>query len=267
MASTLLLDTRKRSAVYFFDVSSRVLEYVGRRVRERRERLGWSQRELADRAHLSVRFLAQLEHGVGNISLSRFADLADALGVEMSGLVRAPGPARARRPHIALLGLRGAGKSTIGARLARDLRMPFVELDDLVARGAGMSLAELFLLHGEAYYRRLTREVLRRFLADAQPSVLATGGSIVHDKEALRLLQDRTVTVWLKARPVDHWSRVVQQGDRRPMAQNPHAYAELCALLAAREPLYAAARVTVDTTADGVDGSVRSIRTAFERAG
>ena len=244
-------------------MSSRVLEYVGRRVRERRERLGWSQRELADRAHLSVRFLAQLEHGEGNISLARFAAVADALGVEMSALLRAPRPVRPRRPHVALLGLRGAGKSTIGARLARDLGLPFVELDDLVARAAGMSLAELFLLHGEAYYRKLTRVVLRRFLSEAHPSVLATGGSIVHDREALRVLQDRSVTVWLKARPEDHWSRVVEQGDRRPMAENPHAYAELCALLAAREPLYAAARMTVDTTSAGIEGSVRSIRSAL----
>jgi XRE family aerobic/anaerobic benzoate catabolism transcriptional regulator len=236
-------------------------------VRARRERLGWSQRELAERAHLSVRFLAQLEHGQGNISLARFAAVADALGVELVDLLRAPGPELARARHVALLGLRGAGKSTIGARLARALGVPFVELDNLVAGAAGLGLTELFMLHGEAYYRRLTRRTLRRFLADAPPSVLATGGSIVHDREALRALQERTVTVWLRARPEDHWNRVIQQGDRRPMAGSPHAYAELCALLAAREPLYASAQVTVDTTAEGVDGAVRAIRAAVKEVG
>src|SRR5262249_12505812 len=157
----------------------------------------------------------------------------------------------------------GRGKSALGARLARALGLPFVELDNRVARAAGLSLAELFLLHGEAYYRRLTRETLRRFLSESPPAVLATGGSIVHDSEALRLLQEHTTTVWLRARPEDHWNRVIQQGDRRPMARSPHAYARLCALLAAREPLAAAAWLTVDTTAEGVEGAVRAIRSAL----
>src|SRR5262249_52023216 len=132
-------------------MSARVLELAGRRVRERRQQLGWSQRQLAERAHLSVRFLAQLEHGVGNSSLPRFAAVAEALGVEVIQLLRAGEPAPASTAHVALLGLRGAGKSTIGARLARALGVPFVELDDLVARVAGIGLAEIFLLHGEAY--------------------------------------------------------------------------------------------------------------------
>jgi XRE family aerobic/anaerobic benzoate catabolism transcriptional regulator len=241
-------------------VKAEILEQVGRRVRERRTGLGWSQRELAQRAALSVRFLGQLEHGAGNISLGRFAAVADALGVDMVTLLRptpTSGPA-----HVALLGLRGAGKSTIGKRLARELGVPFVELDDWVARAASLSLAELFQLHGEAYYLRLTRETLRRFLAEAPSSVVATGGSIVHDREAVRLLSEHTLTVWLKARPEDHWNRVVRQGDRRPMAEHPQAFAELQALLAAREPLYAAARLTVDTSAMGIDGAVSHIRAA-----
>ena len=239
---------------------SGLLDDVGRNVRARRIHLGLSQRELAARADLSIRFLAQLEHGQGNISLARFAAVAAALGVDMADLLRAPDRKAARGGHVALFGLRGAGKSTIGRRLAERLDRPFVELDDLVTAAAGLSLAEIFQLHGEAYYRRLSRETLRRFLADAPPSVLATGGSIVHDRDALRLLEAHALTVWLRARPEDHWNRVVEQGDRRPMAENPHAFAELRALLAAREPLYAAARLTVDTSATGVDGAVTAIK-------
>jgi XRE family aerobic/anaerobic benzoate catabolism transcriptional regulator len=239
-------------------MQSGLLDDVGHNVRARRLRLGLSQRELAARADLSIRFLAQLERGQGNISLSRFADVAAALGVDMADLLRPP-ERKARGGHVALFGLRGAGKSTIGRRLAERTDRPFVELDDLVIAAAGLSLAEIFELHGEAYYRRLSRETLRRHLAEAPPSVIATGGSIVNDREALRLLEAHALTVWLRARPEDHWNRVVQQGDRRPMAENPHAFAELRALLAAREPLYAAARLTVDTSAMGVEGAVTTI--------
>src|SRR5207302_6959227 len=134
------------------------------------------------------------------------------------------------------LGLRGAGRSAVGRRLAQRLRVPFVELDELVEKAAGMSLAGLFSLHGEAYYRRLAREVLTRFLAEGEPAVLAAGGSVVTDREAFRLLTRRCRTVWLQATPEDHWQRVLQQGDERPSAASPHAQAELRALLRAREP-------------------------------
>jgi XRE family aerobic/anaerobic benzoate catabolism transcriptional regulator len=243
-------------------VKDPLLTQVGRRVRERRERLGWSQKELADKALLSVRFLAQLEHGDGNISLRRFAQVASALGMEAADLLSPGPPVAGARPHIALLGLRGAGKSTIGPRIARCLGVPFLELDDLVARGAGLSLGEVFELHGEAYYRRLERETLRRVLDEKPASVIATGGSIVNDRETFRILRERAVTVWLKASPEDHWNRVVKQGDRRPMGANPHAFAELKALLTAREPLYATADHTIDTTL-GLDRTVEAVAQAL----
>jgi XRE family aerobic/anaerobic benzoate catabolism transcriptional regulator len=166
---------------------------------------------------------------------------------------------------IALLGLRGAGKSTIGRRLARRLRRPFVELDRRVEEAAGMSLGELFALHGESYYRRLEREALERLLAEARPLVLAAGGGLPASPETYALLRARSLTVWLRAEPEDHWNRVVQQGDRRPMADHPEAMAELRRLLAAREPLYAQAAATIDTSRLGVEGAADAITRIVRR--
>jgi XRE family aerobic/anaerobic benzoate catabolism transcriptional regulator len=175
------------------------LERVGKRVRELRDARGWTQKELALRSSLSVRFLAQLEHGEGNISLARFAEVASALGIEPSELLAVP-PSREEGPLVALLGLRGAGKSTVGSRLARRLNVPFLELDDHVVRTAGLSLSEMFELHGEGYYRRIERETLRQLLTDHPAAVIATGGSIVSDRETYGLLRERATVVWLRAR-------------------------------------------------------------------
>jgi XRE family aerobic/anaerobic benzoate catabolism transcriptional regulator len=223
------------------------LESVGTAVRSQRERKGWSRRELAGASGVSERFLAQLETGDGNISLRRFAEVAHALGTTPAALL-APSEAPAQAKPIALLGVRGAGKSAVGAALARKLGMRFVEVDQEIEEAAGLSLGDVFTLHGEAYYRRVEREVLTRLLADANPMVLATGGSIVNDPTNYALLLRRARTVWLKAKPEDHWNRVVAQGDQRPMAENPHAFEELRALLAARQKLYARAERTIDTS-------------------
>ena len=223
------------------------LESVGAAVRGQRERRGWSRRELAAASGLSERFLAQLETGQGNISLRRFADVAHALGTTPAALLAASEAEVAARP-VALLGVRGAGKSAVGSALARKLGMPFVEVDREIEQAAGLPLGEVFALHGEAYYRRVEREVLTRVLADATPAVLATGGSIVNDPTNYALLRARATTVWLRARPEDHWNRVVAQGDQRPMAENPHAFEELRALLAARTKLYARADHVIDTS-------------------
>jgi XRE family aerobic/anaerobic benzoate catabolism transcriptional regulator len=117
-------------------------------------------------------------------------------------------------------------------------------------------------MHGEAYYRRLEREVIAQLLAGERRVVLATGGSIVSDPASYGLLRDRAATVWLRARAEDHWNRVVQQGDSRPMAENPHAFAELRALLAAREPLYATAHHVVDTSGRSIDDVVEAVEDA-----
>jgi XRE family aerobic/anaerobic benzoate catabolism transcriptional regulator len=223
------------------------LESVGATVRSQRERKGWSRRELAAASGVSERFLAQLETGDGNISLRRFAEVAHALGTTPAALLGPAESAPATRP-IALLGVRGAGKSTVGAALARKLDVRFVEVDQEIESATGLPLADVFTLHGEAYYRRVEREVLTRLFAEHAPMVLATGGSIVNDPTNFALLKSRATTVWLRATPEDHWNRVVAQGDQRPMAENPHAFEELRALLAARHKLYARADRTIDTS-------------------
>jgi XRE family transcriptional regulator, aerobic/anaerobic benzoate catabolism transcriptional regulator len=211
---------------------------------------------------VSERFLAQLESGTGNISLSRFADVAHALSTTPAELLVGAAPAAQPDSIIALLGVRGAGKSAVGTELARRRKVPFIEVDALIEEAAGLSLAQIFELHGEAYYRRVEREVLTRLLADPQPAILATGGSIVNHRDNYAILRDRCTTVWLRARAEDHWNRVVQQGDGRPMAKSPHAFAELRALIAAREPLYSVADHIVDTSGRSVD----EVTTALSRS-
>jgi XRE family aerobic/anaerobic benzoate catabolism transcriptional regulator len=234
-----------------------VLRTVGTKVSEARTGRGWTLRELAERSGVSVRFLVQLESGRGNISIKRLADLAEAFGITAADLLREEDVQPPR--VIALLGLRGAGKTTIGRQLARRLHLRFVELDRRIEKAADMSLAELFSLYGEDHYRRLERETLARVLSENRSVVLATGGGIVASPETYGLLKKHATTVWLRATPEDHWNRVVRQGDRRPMADHPQAMADLRALLTAREPLYADADHTVDTSGRTVDEIVATL--------
>jgi XRE family transcriptional regulator, aerobic/anaerobic benzoate catabolism transcriptional regulator len=231
-------------------MSDDVLREVGRRVRTGRIVRGWTIRQLAERSGVSQRFLVQLESGRANISVRRLVDVARALNLSAADLLAEDqGPPRV----VALLGLRGAGKTTIGKQFARRLHVRFVELDREVEKAADMSLGEIFSLYGEEYYRRLERETLARLLAADRPMVLATGGGIVASPDASALLAKSTVTVWLRATPEDHWNRVVGQGDKRPMEDHPEAMAELRALLSSREPLYARADHTIDTSGRSVD--------------
>ena len=228
-----------------------VLAALGRHARTQRLSRGLTLREVAERSGVSPRFLVQLEAGTGNISVRRLADVASALGTTASALLAADEADRS--PVIALLGLRGAGKTTIGKKLAKRRRVPFVELDRRIEQAADLSLGEIFALHGEDYYRRLEREVLQAVLAEGKPIVLATGGGLVASPDTFALLRRSATTVWLRATPEDHWNRVVRQGDRRPMADHPQAMADLRSLLAMREPLYALADHTVDTSTATVE--------------
>ena len=236
-----------------------LLVRLGARVRALRARRGLTLQQLAALAALSPRFLGQVEKGLGNISVLNLDALARALGTTPADLLKgdaAPGP-----PTIALLGLRGAGKTTLGRRIARRLGVAFVELDRRIELAAGLSLGEVFALHGEEYYRRLERETLERVLAEAEesPIVLAVGGGLPTSREAWARLRSRALTVWLRARPEDHWNRVLRQGDRRPSADHPEAMAELRRLLELRQPLYAEAHHTVDTSKRGVPAVERAV--------
>jgi XRE family aerobic/anaerobic benzoate catabolism transcriptional regulator len=241
-------------------VDDHVLQTLGRRIRALREDRGMAVGDLARRAGLSSRFVTEIQSGRGNVSITRLLRLARALGTTASSLVAEAEAATGRHaPLIALLGVRGAGKSTIGVRLAARLRRDFFELDRLVEAEAGMALAEIFATHGESYFRRLEVAALRRLLGRGAAGVVATGGGIVENDEAWKLLEEHAVTVWLRAKADHHWQRVVRQGDPRPMAGRPSAKAELRRLMARRAPLYRRAHHVIDTARFGIDGTVASI--------
>jgi XRE family aerobic/anaerobic benzoate catabolism transcriptional regulator len=241
------------------------LEALGRHIRERRLHQRLTVRELARRASLSERFLGQVESGRGNISVLNLTALATALGTDASSLL-ANGSEASPPQVVALLGLRGAGKTTIGRALARRLHARFIELDERVEKLSGLPLAEIFRLHGESYYRQVEARALESVLAETGPRVVATGGGIVTSPATYARLREGAVTVWLRARPKDHWARVVGQGDRRPIEARPQAMTELRRLLATREPLYAEASHALDTSRLGVPEAVRALEERLVKA-
>jgi XRE family aerobic/anaerobic benzoate catabolism transcriptional regulator len=265
-------------------------------VREIRARRGMSRRILARDSGVSERYLASLESGRGNVSILLLKQIAQAMDVPVEQIARsgpdtsaevalltqwlsrlsAPEIRRAsetlhrafgehtneRKRRIALIGLRGAGKTTLGSKLAARRKVPFIELDREIERAAGASLAELFLLYGQPAYRRHERRALEALLLRDQAMVIATGGSIVSEPETFDLLLSTCRVVWLKAKPQEHMARVVAQGDQRPMAGNSEAMEELKRILAGRELLYRKADAIVDTSGRSVAQSLRLLEQA-----
>jgi XRE family aerobic/anaerobic benzoate catabolism transcriptional regulator len=272
------------------------LQVLGERVREARARRGMSRKILARDSGVSERYLAQLESGQGNISVLLLRQICSALSLPLSELLREEdgpsvelaligqflkrlppqhlaqvrtklmedfGDAPAdRMKRIALIGLRGAGKSTLGAKLAKDLGVPFVELDREIEREAGTSLSEIFLLYGQAGYRRYERRSLEKVLEKHERCVIATGGSIVSEPGTYDLLLSACYTVWLKALPEEHMARVIAQGDTRPMAGNVEAMEDLRRILEGRDMLYGQADVTIDTARRTADRSLKDLKRA-----
>lgn len=267
---------------------------LGDRVKEARARRGMTRRILARDSGVSERYLAQLESGAGNISIVLLRALARALDVPLESIVR-EGPevghelaeinallsrlapsdvleargmlaarfgtvdGAVRLGRIALVGLRGAGKSTLGKRLAALRDVPFIELDREVETASGMTLSEIFDLYGQAGFRRLERQALDRILATIPRFVVATGGSIVSQPDTFAELLLGCFTIWIRARPAEHMQRVIAQGDLRPMADNAEAMADLERILAGREALYRKADATVDTVGRTIDATLEEL--------
>ncbi|MFL5038635.1 MAG: helix-turn-helix transcriptional regulator [Xanthobacteraceae bacterium] len=259
------------------------LTRLGERVRTIRSRRAMSRKALAKHSDVSERYLAQLEGGTGNCSIVLLRRIAHALSVPateliddrpersvesllMRQLIDRLSPAQAaearefllsrfdgamselRRGRIALIGLRGGGKSTLGRLIADELGCPFIELDREVERESGMGLSELFEMFGQATFRRMERAALEAVLEKHPRFVLATGGGLVTEPATFELLLASCFTVWVKAQPQEHMQRVMDQGDLRPISGHARAIDELVAILASREPLYAKADATIETT-------------------
>lgn len=235
-----------------------LLRAFGARLRAARRQSGQSAVELARRAELSRRFLTEAEAGRANPSLLSLARLAPALGLSLAELVDLPVRAY-RGGRIALVGLRGAGKTSVGRRLAQELEAPFVELDQRVEALSGLDLAGIFALHGEEHFHRLEAEALEAVLSEGDHLVLAAGGSIVAAPASFDRLLRSFRTVWLRATPEEHFQRVIDQGDPRPMQNRPRAMEELRAILDRRRALYERCELAVETSGRTVEEVAREI--------
>jgi len=236
------------------------LARLGERVRAWRAEHGTTRKQLSLASGVSERYLAQLEAGQGNMSVLLLRKVARAMGVAVERLVREED---GQQKPLALLGLRGAGKSTLGAKLAQSLSVPFVELDREVEKEAGAPLGEVFAMYGQDAFRRFERRALERVLAAHPQAVIATGGGLVTDPGTYDLLLERCRCIWLKAAPEEHMNRVIAQGDMRPFKGRSAALDEIKQLLKDRETLYARADATLDTTGRTVRQSLAELRKAL----
>ena len=242
---------------------SAYLARLGDRVRSWRAASGTTRKALAAASGVSERYLAQLESGQGNISVLLLRKVAHAMGVAVDSLVREDEALPSMPGRVALLGLRGAGKSTLGRKLADTLGVPFVELDREVEKEAGAKLGEVFAMYGQDAFRRFERRALERVLSQHERAVIATGGSLVNDPVTYQLLREHCRCVWLKASPEEHMSRVIAQGDMRPFKGRAAALAEIEKLLQDREKLYARADATVLTSGKSAKHSFELLKKAL----
>ena len=279
---------------------------LGERVRALRSRRGMTRREVALAADVSERHLANLEYGVGNVSMLVLLQVAGALQcslaeligdmttrspewlllremlehrdeatlkrvrvavAEMLGMGGAKGEGQgARSPRVALIGLRGAGKSTLGQRLADDLGFPFVELSREIEKFAGCSVNEIQSLYGQNAYRRYERRALEEAIQIYPEAVIATPGGLVSDAATFNLLLTHCTTVWLQAAPEDHMKRVAAQGDLRPMAASKEAMEDLKGILAGRAAFYSKADLQLDTSAQPLEATFQALRAMVRQA-
>ena len=276
------------------DGTQTYLAALGARVREARAKRGMARRILARGSGVSERYLAQLESGAANPSITVLRQIAGTVDYPLAELVAGLGdgsPECARilrlletaelgqlpeiraqlelilgdsaggdkRQRISLIGLRGAGKSTLGRRLADRLGCTFVDLNRIVEREYGGSIGEILALGGQAAFRRYEYRCLAAVIRDHDRVVIATGGGLVSEAATYSLLLEKTFSVWLKATPEEHMGRVIEQGDLRPMAKNDEAMEDLKAILAAREPYHSMADTVVDTSGETVGESVEKL--------
>jgi len=270
------------------------LQQVGEKIRAVRARRGITQTQLARQCALSLRSLLSIEQGHASLSVARLYALAHALEVPIESLATEGLPASPafeqstvflkklpaadlqkahklllekfggadtaiRSSRIALTGLRGAGKSTLGSLLAQVLQCPFLELGKQIEADSGLTLTIIFDLYGLAGYRRMEREALERILAKHRRFVLATGGSIVSDPVTYNRLLGECFTIWLRAKPEEHMARVLKQGDRRPIAQSREAMPDLRRILWSREALYRQADAVLETSGQSIKESLYAL--------
>jgi XRE family aerobic/anaerobic benzoate catabolism transcriptional regulator len=277
------------------DPETGFLEQLGQRVRTMRALHGMSRKVLAKVSGISERYIAQLEGGKGNVSIVLLRRVSNAMGAHLEDLIPATEPSpdwpvirdlvRKATPNqiaqakdvlsghgaaqrrmsfagIALIGLRGAGKSTLGKMLAQKIGWSFVELNKEIEAQNGLSVAEIIALYGQEGFRRMEQAALGQLLARKELMVLATGGGIVSEPLTFDLVLSSFYTIWLKAEPEEHMARVRGQGDLRPMADDRSAMAELRTILRSREPLYARASAVVDTAGLSVDAAAARLNDA-----
>jgi XRE family aerobic/anaerobic benzoate catabolism transcriptional regulator len=274
------------------------LLFLGKRVRELRNRRGMTRKMMAREADVSERHLAQLEAGEGNVSIVLLRRIAAALNVSLAELFAPEAETRheklliqrflerlpahrvedamlrllrefgdeeeARRKRVALIGIRGAGKSTLGLRLGQEMNIPFIELDGEIEKDTGMPLGEIFSLYGQTGYRAIEKRILERVLREHERAIISVGGGVVSEKETYDYLLANCYTIWIKAGPEEYMARVIAQGDLRVMGGSNQAMEDLRRILEAREPLYRKADMYLDTSGNSVDESFVKLKVALQ---